>query len=109
MLLVLLLLVLYWVFAQCDVDLDQGDSLDNKVRHAQLAQYNFILGMNVCDVLCLAVLTATPVVVGINEMDAAKVSVRTRDNVVHGMAIHASDVTCTYLKFEFIRSQARCC
>jgi hypothetical protein len=97
------------VLAQCDVDLDQGDSLDNKVRHAQLAQYNFILGMSVCDVLCLSLLTATPVVVGINEMDAAKVSVRTRDNVVHGMVTHAFDLTRTRLKFEYTCSQARCC
>ncbi|UYV75656.1 TARS [Cordylochernes scorpioides] len=51
---------------QCDVDLDYGDTLNKKVRNAQLAQYNFIL------------------VVGENEMQAGSVNVRTRDNKVKG-------------------------
>ena len=29
----------------CDVDIDAGNTLNKKVRNAQLAQYNFILGM----------------------------------------------------------------
>lgn len=29
----------------CEVDTDPGDSLNKKVRNAQLAQFNFILGM----------------------------------------------------------------
>jgi len=28
----------------CDVDVDHGDTLNKKIRNAQLAQYNFILG-----------------------------------------------------------------
>jgi threonyl-tRNA synthetase len=31
---------------QAEVDLDQGDSFNKKIRNAQLAQFNFILGMN---------------------------------------------------------------
>ena len=28
----------------CDVDVDDGNTMNKKVRNAQLAQYNFILG-----------------------------------------------------------------
>lgn len=49
-----------------DTDLDDGATLNKKVRNAQLAQYNFIF------------------VVGEKEMNAGTVNVRTRDNVVHG-------------------------
>lgn len=28
----------------CDVDVDHGDTLNKKIRNAQLSQYNFILG-----------------------------------------------------------------
>lgn len=49
-----------------DVDLDQGCTLNKKIRNAQLAQYNFIL------------------VVGEKEMSSETVNVRTRDNKVHG-------------------------
>ena len=48
-----------------DVDLTH-DTLNKKVRNAQLAQYNFI------------------VVVGQAEMEAGSVNIRTRDNVQHG-------------------------
>ncbi|XP_022175641.1 threonine--tRNA ligase, cytoplasmic isoform X1 [Myzus persicae] len=50
----------------CDVDVDHGDTLNKKIRNAQLAQYNFIL------------------VVGDKERTANTVNVRTRDNNVHG-------------------------
>jgi len=33
-----------------DVDLDQSCTLNKKIRNAQLAQYNFILGN--CSILC---------------------------------------------------------
>uniref|UniRef100_UPI00398F2A6E threonine--tRNA ligase 1, cytoplasmic isoform X1 n=2 Tax=Pristiophorus japonicus TaxID=55135 RepID=UPI00398F2A6E len=49
-----------------DVDLDQGCTLNKKIRNAQLAQYNFIL------------------VVGEKEKTSETVNVRTRDNKVHG-------------------------
>jgi len=49
-----------------EVDLDDSDTLNKKIRNAQLAQFNFIL------------------VVGANEMAAKTVNVRTRDNKVHG-------------------------
>lgn len=49
-----------------DTDLDDGATLNKKVRNAQLAQYNFIF------------------VVGEKEMNSGTVNVRTRDNVVHG-------------------------
>ncbi|KAK9497601.1 hypothetical protein O3M35_004298 [Rhynocoris fuscipes] len=50
----------------CDYDIDAGDTLNKKIRNAQLAQYNFIL------------------VVGEKERDNMTVNVRTRDNLVHG-------------------------
>jgi len=50
----------------CDVDIDHGDTLNKKIRNAQLAQYNFIL------------------VVGDKEKNANTVNIRTRDNNVHG-------------------------
>jgi len=49
-----------------DVDLDQGSTLNKKIRNAQLAQYNFIL------------------VLGEKEKASETVNVRTRDNKVHG-------------------------
>ncbi|XP_051174135.1 threonine--tRNA ligase 1, cytoplasmic isoform X2 [Leptopilina boulardi] len=49
-----------------EVDTDDSDTMNKKVRNAQLAQFNFIL------------------VVGEKEKNAGTVNVRTRDNVVHG-------------------------
>ncbi|CAL7938832.1 unnamed protein product [Xylocopa violacea] len=49
-----------------ELDTDAGDTLNRKIRNAQLAQFNFIL------------------VVGEKELNAGTVNVRTRDNVVHG-------------------------
>ncbi|KAI4535422.1 hypothetical protein MG293_014648 [Ovis ammon polii] len=49
-----------------DVDLDRGCTLNNKIRNAQLAQYNFIF------------------VVGEKEETNNAVNVRTRDNKIHG-------------------------
>ncbi|XP_046398600.1 threonine--tRNA ligase 1, cytoplasmic isoform X2 [Ischnura elegans] len=50
----------------CDVDVDAGDTMNKKIRNAQLAQYNFIM------------------VVGEREKTSETVNVRTRDNIVHG-------------------------
>lgn len=49
-----------------ELDTDPSDTLNKKIRNAQLAQFNFIL------------------VVGEKELNAGTVNVRTRDNVVHG-------------------------
>lgn len=49
----------------CDVD-DSGESVNKKVRNAQLMQYNYML------------------TVGDKEVENRTVSLRTRDNVVHG-------------------------
>ena len=49
-----------------DVNNDPGETLNKKIRNAQLAQYNFIL------------------VVGDKEQTSDTVNVRTRDNKVHG-------------------------
>ncbi|CAH0724201.1 unnamed protein product, partial [Brenthis ino] len=55
-----------------EVDTDAGDTLNKKVRNAQLAQFNYIL------------------VVGEREKNSNTVNVRTRDNKVHGeMSIEA--------------------
>ncbi|XP_033108798.1 threonine--tRNA ligase 1, cytoplasmic-like isoform X2 [Anneissia japonica] len=50
----------------CEVDIDVGDTMNKKIRNAQLAQFNFIL------------------VVGEKEATNKTVNVRTRDNKVHG-------------------------
>ncbi|XP_038077791.1 threonine--tRNA ligase 1, cytoplasmic-like isoform X2 [Patiria miniata] len=50
----------------CEVDLDAGDTMNKKIRNAQLAQFNFIF------------------VVGEKEQTNKTVNVRTRDNKVHG-------------------------
>jgi len=49
-----------------DADLDDGNTMNKKVRNAQIAQYNFIF------------------VVGEKEKNNVTVNVRTRDNKVHG-------------------------
>ncbi|XP_055386154.1 threonine--tRNA ligase 1, cytoplasmic isoform X2 [Condylostylus longicornis] len=49
-----------------EADLDAGDTMNKKIRNAQLAQFNFIL------------------VVGEKERSSNTVNVRTRDNKVHG-------------------------
>ena len=49
-----------------EADTDAGDTLNKKIRNAQLAQFNFIL------------------VVGEKERSSDTVNVRTRDNKVHG-------------------------
>ncbi|KAL5276775.1 TARS family protein [Megaselia abdita] len=49
-----------------EADLDAGDTMNKKIRNAQLAQFNFIL------------------VVGEKEKNSNTVNVRTRDNKVHG-------------------------
>lgn len=49
-----------------EIDTDAGDTLNKKIRNAQLAQFNFIL------------------VVGEKERSSDTVNVRTRDNKVHG-------------------------
>ncbi|CAH2089181.1 unnamed protein product [Euphydryas editha] len=55
-----------------EVDTDAGDTLNKKVRNAQLAQFNYIL------------------VVGEREKNSGTVNVRTRDNKVHGeMSVEA--------------------
>jgi len=50
----------------CEVDTDPGDTMNKKIRNAQLAQFNFIF------------------VVGEREKSSETVNVRTRDNKVHG-------------------------
>ncbi|XP_034246623.1 threonine--tRNA ligase 1, cytoplasmic isoform X1 [Thrips palmi] len=50
----------------CDVDVDDSDTMNKKIRNAQLAQYNFIM------------------IVGEKEVNGNTVNVRTRDNLVHG-------------------------
>ncbi|BFZ02291.1 hypothetical protein BsWGS_05330 [Bradybaena similaris] len=50
----------------CEHDLDQGNTMNKKIRNAQLAQYNFIF------------------VVGEKEVANKTANVRTRDNKIHG-------------------------
>lgn len=57
---------LYELGFMAEADLDDGDTMNKKIRNAQLAYYNFIL------------------VVGEKERAANTVNVRTRDNKIHG-------------------------
>ena len=63
---------------QVDCDTDPGDTMNKKIRNAQLEQYNFIM------------------VVGEKEQTNGTVNVRTRDNKVHGE--HSVDDVITKLK-----------
>ncbi|KAK2721840.1 threonine--tRNA ligase 1, cytoplasmic-like isoform X2 [Artemia franciscana] len=51
---------------RCHADTDSGDTMNKKIRNAQLSQHNFIL------------------VVGEREKASGTVNIRTRDNIVHG-------------------------
>lgn len=68
-----------------DTDLDDGSTLNKKVRNAQLAQYNFIF------------------VVGEKEKESGTVNVRTRDNVVHG-EFSVEDITEKLVKLRDCKS-----
>ena len=57
---------LYEAGFMSESDIDDGDTMNRKIRNAQLAQFNFIL------------------VVGDKEKQSKTVNVRTRDNKVHG-------------------------
>lgn len=57
---------LYDAGFETEVDVDTGDTLNKKIRNAQLSQFNFIF------------------VVGEKEQTNETVNVRTRDNLVHG-------------------------
>lgn len=58
--------IMYEAGFMSEVDVDHGDTLNKKIRNAQLAQFNYIL------------------VVGEKEKSSKTVNVRTRDNIVHG-------------------------
>lgn len=57
---------LYALGYMAESDLDDGDTMNKKIRNAQMGHYNFIL------------------VVGEKEKAGNTVNVRTRDNKVHG-------------------------
>ncbi|XP_037025180.1 threonine--tRNA ligase 1, cytoplasmic isoform X1 [Bradysia coprophila] len=63
-----------------EADLDDGDTMNKKIRNAQLAQFNFIL------------------VVGEKEKTGNTVNVRTRDNKVHG-EVSVDDLILKFNKF----------
>merc|ERR1719210_373238 len=68
-----------------EADTDDGNTMNKKVRNAQLAQFNFIF------------------VVGAKEMENRTVNVRTRDNKVHGeFTIEAVSAKFTELATERI-------
>ena len=64
-----------------DVDLSTGDTMNKKIRNAQLDQYNYILGIEYHTHYSYYYLST---VVGEKEVTSQTVNVRTRDNVVHG-------------------------
>ena len=66
------------------VDMDlSADTMNKKIRNAQLDQYNYILGVCVCEG-CSGSLCFFCSVVGEKEVSNETVNVRTRDNAVHG-------------------------
>ncbi|XP_015112477.1 threonine--tRNA ligase, cytoplasmic isoform X2 [Diachasma alloeum] len=70
-----------------EVDIDDSDTMNKKIRNAQLAQFNFIL------------------VVGEKEKAAGTVNVRTRDNVVHG-EIQIDELITKFHKFKETKDRA---
>lgn len=69
-------------------DTDAGDTMNKKIRNAQLAQFNFIL------------------VVGDKEKQAGTVNVRTRDNKVHGeVSVEVLIEKLEKIKSEFITDE----
>lgn len=69
-------------------DIDAGDTLNKKIRNAQLAQFNFIL------------------VVGDKEKMSNTVNVRTRDNKIHGeFSIDALIVKLNKIRDDFVRDE----
>ncbi|XP_011212417.2 threonine--tRNA ligase 1, cytoplasmic isoform X1 [Bactrocera dorsalis] len=71
-----------------EADTDAGDTLNKKIRNAQLAQFNFIL------------------VVGEKERSSDTVNVRTRDNKVHGEVSITDLITkLTKIRDEFITNE----
>jgi len=72
--------------AECDTD--AGDTMNKKIRNAQLAQFNFIL------------------VVGEKERSSNTVNVRTRDNKVHGeLSVDELIVKFNRIRDEFIAGE----
>lgn len=76
-----------------ELDTDPSDTLNKKIRNAQLAQFNFILGEEIFSIYNINFILNTNLfnsyififlVVGEKELNAGTVNVRTRDNVVHG-------------------------
>lgn len=63
-----------------EADVDAGDTMNKKIRNAQLAQFNFIL------------------VVGEKERSGNTVNVRTRDNIVHG-EVSVADLITKFANF----------
>ncbi|GAB0094486.1 Threonyl-tRNA synthetase [Sergentomyia squamirostris] len=76
---------LYEVGFMSEADLDDGDTMNKKIRNAQLAQFNFIL------------------VVGEKEKSSNTVNIRTRDNKVHGeLSVDELIVKLKRIQDEFI-------
>ena len=71
-----------------EADTSSGDTMNKKIRNAQLQQFNYILGnltdKNGVPLPLLSVSSSLIPVVGEKEVSNDTVNVRTRDNVVHG-------------------------
>ena len=70
----------------CEANVDNTETMNKKVRNAQIAQFNFIFGkfqQNCCFVQLTAISLLISVV-GEKEQANGTVNVRTRDNKVHG-------------------------
>ncbi|XP_070500476.1 threonine--tRNA ligase 1, cytoplasmic-like isoform X2 [Chironomus tepperi] len=79
---------LYAAGFMAESDTDDGDTMNKKIRNAQLAQCNFIL------------------VVGEKEKNSGTVNVRTRDNKVHGeVTIDVLISKLAKIRDEFIRDE----
>ena len=70
----------------CEANVDNTETMNKKVRNAQIAQFNFIFGkyQQNCCFIQLTVISLLISVVGEKEQANGTVNVRTRDNKVHG-------------------------
>ena len=70
----------------CEANVDNTETMNKKVRNAQIAQFNFIFGkyQQNCCFIQLTAISLLISVVGEKEQANGTVNVRTRDNKVHG-------------------------
>lgn len=83
------------------MDVENGtETLQKKIRNAEIAQYNFIFGSHVSFNLPTALINSTNTVVGQVEFDSKSVNVRNRDDV--GTKARSTDVPLETIKKQLV-------